>query len=42
MKFLKQTGIKIIQAENGDEALRILSLGNSPDIIIMDVQIAGY
>ena len=40
-EILKTTGIKIIQAENGDEALKILSSGNSPDIIIMDVKLPG-
>jgi CheY-like chemotaxis protein len=40
-EILKTTGIKIIQAENGDEALKILSSSNSPDIIIMDVKLPG-
>ena len=40
-EILKTTGANIIQAENGHEALKILSSGNSPDIIIMDVKLPG-
>jgi signal transduction histidine kinase/CheY-like chemotaxis protein len=40
-EILKTTGINIKQANNGDEALKMVSSGNSPDIIIMDVKLPG-
>ncbi len=40
-EILKSTGADILRAENGIEAVKMLSLKKKPDIIIMDIKLPG-